>query len=54
MRMTLESLLALPAHLPIPQFDGHVITGCQNERLRGMDTDRSDVVWVGLEARDFF
>lgn len=54
MRMTLEGLLALPSHLPIPQFDGHIITGCQYERLRGMYTDRSDVVRVGLEARDLF
>lgn len=53
-RVSLESLLAFPAHLPIPQLDGHVITGRQNEGLRRVDTNGSDVIWVGLEARDFF
>lgn len=53
-RVTLEGLLALPAHLPIPQFDSHVITGRQNERLRWVDTNRSDIVGMGLEARNFF
>lgn len=54
MRVSLESLLALPAHLPVPQLDRHIVTGRQHERLSGVDTDRSDVIGVRLEACDLF
>lgn len=52
MRVSLKGLLALPAHLPVPQLDCHIITGRQDERLRGMHAYRPDVVGVRLEARD--
>lgn len=54
MRVSFESLLALPAHLPIPQFDGHVITSRQNEGLGRVNANSSYVVGVGLEAGDLF
>lgn len=54
MRVSLESLLALPAHLPIPQLDRHIVTGRQYERLSRVDTDRSDVIGMRLEACDLF
>ena len=53
MTVALEDLNALPASLPIPELNCHVIRCGQNERLSGVDGDRSNVVGMGLERSDF-
>jgi hypothetical protein len=50
--MSLESLHALPALIPIPQLDGHIITSSENKRLRGMHNDRTDIVGMSFKRRD--
>lgn len=52
MTVALEDLNAFPASLPIPELDCHVIGCGQNERLSGVDDDRSNVVGMSLERRD--
>lgn len=52
--VALEDLHALPALLPIPKLDGHVIGGSQNKGLRRVDSNGTDVVGVGLEGGDLF
>jgi hypothetical protein len=50
--VTLENLDTLPAFFPIPQPDCHVIGTGDDERLCGMNGDRSDVVRVGFKRSD--
>lgn len=50
--VSLKHLNAFPVLLPIPQFDCHVIRCGKNERLSGVDCDRTNVVGVSLEGRD--
>lgn len=48
--VSLEDLHALPALLPIPKLDRHVITGCQHEGLCWVYYDRANVVGVRLKG----
>lgn len=50
--MALKRLHALPALIPIPQLDSHIITGGEDKRLCGMHDNRADIVRVGFERRD--
>lgn len=50
--VTLKHLYAFPALLPVPELDCHVIGGGQDEWLRRVDHDRSDIVGVGLKGGD--
>ena len=52
--MPFIDLDALPAFVPIPQFDGHVIRGGEHKRLSRMDNDGADVVGMSFEGRDLF
>ena len=52
MAVTLVHLNALPALLPIPQLDGHVIGGGEDKRLGRVDGNRANVVGMGLERSD--
>lgn len=52
--VALEYLHALPALLPIPQLDGHVIRGSQHEGLRRVNGNGADVVGMRLERGDLF
>lgn len=52
MAVPFKHLHALPAFLPVPQLDCHVIGGSQDERLRRVDSDRSDIIGVRLELRN--
>ena len=45
-RMALKHPNTLPTLLPVPQLDGHVIAGAEDEGLCGMDYNRTDVVGV--------
>ncbi len=51
--MSLKDLYALPPSVPIPQLYCHVIAGCQDEWLYGVDSYGSDVVRMRLEGGDF-
>jgi len=53
MAVPLESLYAFPLLVPIPELDSHVIGGGQHKRLRGVDDDGADVIWMGFEGGDF-
>ncbi len=44
MGMPLEHADALPALIPVPKLDGHVIARAEDEGLRRMDDNSSDVV----------
>ena len=48
--MPLEDLRARPAALPVPGLDQHVVPARQQQRGRGVDGDRPDVVGVRLEG----
>jgi hypothetical protein len=37
--VTLKDLNALPTLLPVPQSHGHIITGCQNVGLSGVNSN---------------
>ena len=45
-RMALKHPNTLPTLLPVPQLDGHVIAGAEDERLGRMNNDGADVVRV--------
>lgn len=42
----------LPALVPVPQLDGHVVGAGEDEVLGGVHGETSDVVWVRLEGCD--
>ena len=48
-RVALEDLLARPLVLPVPELDGHVVTGGEDVGLGGMDGYAAYVVRVRLE-----
>lgn len=52
MTVSLIDLHALPSPVPVPHLYCHVITGGQNEWLRRMHCDRSDVIRMCLEGSD--
>ena len=52
--MAFEHLYALPALLPVPKLNCHVIGGCEHKRLGGVDGNRTDVIRVCFKGRDFF
>ena len=52
MAVSLEDLHTLPAPLPIPKLDCHVITGRQHEGLSWVYHNRADVIGVRLEGCD--
>lgn len=54
MRVPLKRLHALPALVPIPQLNSHVIASCEDERLCGMHNDSPDIVRVSFECGNFF
>ena len=43
-----------PLLVPIPSFDGHVITPCKHNAQRRMHGQASNVVWVRLKRNDLF
>lgn len=43
-----------PALLPIPSFDGHVVTSGEYDGCGRVDGKTSDIVRVGLESGDLF
>lgn len=47
--MALIDLNALPALLPVPEFDRHIIRGGENEGLGRVDHDRTNVIRVSFE-----
>ena len=47
----LEDLDVLPAAVPVPQLDEHVVRGREDVRQRRVDGDRPDVVGVRLKRR---
>mmetsp|Transcript_8660 Transcript_8660/g.24429 ORF Transcript_8660/g.24429 Transcript_8660/m.24429 type:complete len:357 (-) Transcript_8660:37-1107(-) len=49
-RVALEHLRALPALLPVPQFDEHVVRAREQVRRRGVHRQAADVVGVGLKG----
>lgn len=53
MRVALKRLYTLPALIPIPQLDGHIITGGEDKWLCGMHNDGPDVVRVSFEGGYF-
>lgn len=54
MRVALKRLHTLPAFIPIPQFDSHIIAGGEHKRLCGVHNDGTDIIWVSFECGDFF
>lgn len=52
MSVPFKDLHALPCPVPVPKLYGHVVAGGEDERLGGVDDDRSDVVWMCFEGRD--
>lgn len=54
MGMPLKDLYTLPAFLPVPKSNCHVIGGCENERLGGVDCNRSDIVWMSFKGGYLF
>lgn len=52
MTVTFVNLNTLPTFLPIPEFNRHVIGGCENKWLRGVNSDRSNIVRVSFERCD--
>lgn len=50
----MTDLNALPAFLPIPSLDRHVIAPGQDDARGGMDGETSDVVRMSLEGGYFF
>lgn len=53
MAVALENLYTFPSFIPIPQLYCHVIRRREDEGLRWMYDDSSDVVWVRFEGGDF-
>lgn len=54
MAMTFIHLHTLPSFVPIPELDAHVIRGGQDEGLRGMDNNGTDIIGVCLERGYLF
>lgn len=52
--VTFKDLHTLPALLPIPKLDCHVIGGCEHKRLGRVDGNRTNVIGVCFERGDFF
>lgn len=52
--VALEDLHALPALLPIPKLNCHVIGGCEHERLGRVNGDGANVVRVCFKGGNFF
>ncbi len=52
--VALKDLDALPAALPIPKLDSHVIGGGKDKRLRRVNDNGSDIVGMRLERRNLF
>lgn len=47
--ITLAHLNAFPLFIPIPSFDGHVITSCEHDTRSGVNCKASYIVRVGLK-----
>lgn len=47
-------LNTLPALLPVPQTNGHVIRAREKQRLSRMDSETADIVGVAFKAGDLF
>lgn len=41
----------LPSLLPVPQLDGHIVTSCQYQALRRMNSQATNIVRVGFNRR---
>ena len=54
MAMAFVHLHTFPSFVPIPELDAHVIGGGQDEGLRGMDNNGTDIVRVGFEGGYLF
>lgn len=52
MTVTFINLNTLPAFLPVPEFNRHVIGGGENKWLGGVNSDRSNIVRVSFERCD--
>jgi len=52
-RCKVTDLNALPALLPIPSLDCHIVASGQNNACGGVDSETSDVVRVSLEGGYF-
>jgi hypothetical protein len=46
-------LYVFPLLLPVPSLDCHIVTSGQHDARSWMNSETSDVVWVGLEGGDF-
>ena len=54
MSMTFIDLLTLPALLPVPQLDIHIIRRGKNKRECGMNSNRSNIVSMGFKLTNTF
>lgn len=54
MAVALEYLNTFPTFFPVPELNCHVIGSGQDERLGGMNSNRSNVIGMSLEGRDLF
>ena len=53
MTVALKNLYAFPSFIPIPELYCHVVRCGEDEGLRWMYNNGTDVVWVGFEGGDF-
>ena len=52
MSVSLENNGIFPLIVPIPQLDGHIVTGAHDKGQRGMDSDAANVISVSLKLLD--
>lgn len=52
MVVSFKNLYTFPGLVPIPQLNCHVVGSCEDERLRRVDDNRPDVIWMRFKRCD--